>query len=187
MAPKRVEFYLILVLSFTLLGGSMAQSSTNCTSTLMTLSSCLSYVTGNSSTPSSSCCSSLGNVVQSQPRCLCPLLNGAGLSFGLNINQTYALALPSACSVQTPPVSQCKASANGPAFSPSPSPINSPADGSDEPAKSPTTTTIPSGPQGSGSKTEPNTSGKTSDGNIIKSPIHLATVSLFVAATRMNF
>lgn len=40
------------------------------------------------------------------------------------------------------------ASANGPAFSPSPSPINSPADGSDEPAKSPTTTTIPSGPQG---------------------------------------
>ncbi|CAI9785678.1 unnamed protein product [Fraxinus pennsylvanica] len=120
------------------------------------LSSCLSYATGNSSTPSSSCCSSLGNVVQSQPWCLCSLLNGAE-------------------------------AANGPAFSPSLSRIGSPADGSDEQAKSPTTTTIPSVPQGTGSKTVPNTSGRTYDGNIIKSPIHLATVALLVAATRMNF
>ncbi|KAL2535418.1 Bifunctional inhibitor/lipid-transfer protein/seed storage 2S albumin superfamily protein [Forsythia ovata] len=166
----------------------MAQSS--CTSTLMTLSSCLSYVTGNSSTPSTSCCSSLGNVVQSQPLCLCSLLSGAGLSYGLNINQTLALALPGACSVQTPPISQCKAVANGPPISPSPSPISSPADGSDEPAKSPTTTTIPSVPQGTGSKTVPKNSGSTSDGNIIKSPIHLAAVALFVvawAATGLNF
>ncbi|KAL2510706.1 Bifunctional inhibitor/lipid-transfer protein/seed storage 2S albumin superfamily protein [Abeliophyllum distichum] len=171
-----------------LAGGAMGQS--NCTSTLMTLSSCLSYVTGNLSTPSSSCCSSLGNVVQSQPLCLCSLLNSAGLSYGLNINQTLALGLPGACSVQTPPISQCKAVANGPAISPSPSPISSPADGSDEPAKSPTTTTIPSVPQGTGSKTVPKTSGSTSDRNIIKSPIHLAAVALFVvawAATGLNF
>ncbi|CAA2950565.1 non-specific lipid-transfer At2g13820 [Olea europaea subsp. europaea] len=190
MAVKGVEICLILVLSFMILGGAMAQSSSSCTSSLMTLSSCLSYVTGNSSTPSSSCCSSLGNVVQSQPRCLCTLLNGSGSSFGLNINQTLALALPGACSVRTPPVSQCNAAANGPAISPSTSPISSPADGSDEPAKSPTTNTVPSVPQGTGSKTGPNTSGSTSDGNIIKSPIHLAAMALFVAvwaATDQNF
>lgn len=81
--------------------GAMAQS--GCSNMLTGLSSCISYATGNSSAPVPSCCTSLANVVNSQPQCLCPLLsNGAGSSLGFAINQTLALALPATCNVQTP-------------------------------------------------------------------------------------
>ncbi|KAI3441979.1 AAI domain-containing protein, partial [Psidium guajava] len=91
-----------------LCAGAVAQS--GCTSVLIGLAPCLSFVTGSSSTPSSSCCSQLASVVQSQPRCLCMVLNGgASSSLGVTLNQTLALALPGACNVQTPPVSRCNA------------------------------------------------------------------------------
>lgn len=96
---------LVLFSVLVLWNGAAAQS--GCTRALMSISPCLNYVNGNSSTPSSSCCSQLSNIVQSQPRCLCSLLNGSGASLGVTVNQTLALALPGACNVQTPPVSQC--------------------------------------------------------------------------------
>lgn len=105
MASKGVELSLLLVLALMLCHGATAQS--GCTNVVMGLAPCLNYVTGNSSTPSSSCCSKLANVVQSQPLCLCALLNDGGSSVGVNINQTLALSLPGACNVQTPPVSRC--------------------------------------------------------------------------------
>ncbi|CAN4091305.1 unnamed protein product [Withania somnifera] len=93
----------------------MAQS--DCTSTLITMASCLSFVTGSAKTPSTSCCSALSGVLQSNPRCLCVIVNGGGSSLGVQINQTQALALPSACNLQTPPVSKCYAG-NAPVMSP---------------------------------------------------------------------
>ncbi|KAJ6817002.1 non-specific lipid-transfer protein-like protein [Iris pallida] len=96
--------------------GASAQS--DCTTALISLSPCLNYVSGNDSTPSSSCCSQLANVVRSQPRCLCTIVNGGGSSLGITINQTRALALPGACKVQTPPVSRCNAGGAGPSASP---------------------------------------------------------------------
>ncbi|KVH94382.1 hypothetical protein Ccrd_003556 [Cynara cardunculus var. scolymus] len=104
MATKKFEaFGLIMVM---LWGIAMAQS--GCTTALVSLSPCLSYVSGNSSAPSSTCCSQLANVVVSQPQCLCPFTgNGGGSPMGLNINQTLALALPGACNIVTPPISRC--------------------------------------------------------------------------------
>lgn len=109
MAVKGVDMVLVLFSVLTLWNGAAAQS--GCTRALISLSSCLNYVNGNSSSPSSSCCLQLSNIVQSQPRCLCSLLNGGGASLGVTVNQTLALALPGACSVQTPPVSQCNGKA----------------------------------------------------------------------------
>ncbi|KNA23760.1 hypothetical protein SOVF_022240 [Spinacia oleracea] len=118
----------------------MGQSgiSGDCTNVLVTLSPCLNYITGNSSTPSSGCCSQLGNVVTSSPQCLCEILNGgaSGLAAGLNINQTQALTLPNACNVQTPPLSRCNnggSSAGSPLGSPSGggSRTTTPTDGGD--------------------------------------------------------
>lgn len=83
-----------------------ASAQTGCMSAIISLSPCLNYVTGSSSTPSSSCCTQLASVVSSQVQCLCTVLNGSS-SLGITINQTRALALPSACNVQTPPTSQC--------------------------------------------------------------------------------
>ncbi|GAY40661.1 hypothetical protein CUMW_053680 [Citrus unshiu] len=105
MAPKHIELCLVLVLVTMLFHGAVAQS--GCTTVLVGLAPCLNYITGNSSTPSSSCCSQLASVVQSQPRCLCSVLNSGGSSLGIAINQSQALALPGACNVQTPPASEC--------------------------------------------------------------------------------
>ncbi|XP_058204106.1 non-specific lipid transfer protein GPI-anchored 5-like isoform X2 [Rhododendron vialii] len=107
MAPKGTEKGLALFLVVMLWNGAAAQS--GCTSALISLSPCLNYVRGNLSTPSPSCCSKLSNVVQSQPQCLCMLLNGGASPLGITVNQTLALGLPGVCNVQTPPVSRCNA------------------------------------------------------------------------------
>ncbi|MED6223376.1 hypothetical protein PIB30_073453 [Stylosanthes scabra] len=149
-------------------------SSTSCTSTLASMSPCLNYIMGTSSTPSSSCCSQLSSVVKSSPQCLCSVLNGGGSNFGISINQTLALSLPSACKVQTPPASQCKGVNGGAASSGSPvgSPFGSPAE---SPADSPEGSIAPSGsgsdsPSVAGSKRVPATNGGSSDGSNIKVP-----------------
>ncbi|PIM99383.1 hypothetical protein CDL12_28123 [Handroanthus impetiginosus] len=126
MASKVTKISLLVLLLAVLSDRITAQS--GCTRTLMGLSPCLNYVTGNSSTPSPSCCSQLSNVVQSQPLCLCLLLNGTASSYGININQTLAVGLPSVCNVQTPPVSRCN-EGNGPTASPT-TPKSPPADSS---------------------------------------------------------
>uniref|UniRef100_A0A803Q1B1 Bifunctional inhibitor/plant lipid transfer protein/seed storage helical domain-containing protein n=1 Tax=Cannabis sativa TaxID=3483 RepID=A0A803Q1B1_CANSA len=110
----------VLVLVTMLWARTMAQQS--CTNVLISMAPCLNYVTGSSSTPSSSCCSQLASVVQKQPRCLCMALNGGGASLGVNINQTLALALPAACNVETPPVSKCNGGTLAPIGSPDGSP-----------------------------------------------------------------
>ncbi|XP_008235392.1 PREDICTED: non-specific lipid-transfer protein-like protein At2g13820 isoform X2 [Prunus mume] len=189
MAFKGIEMALALVLGSMLLGGAMAQS--GCTTALASLAPCLSYVTGNSSNPSSSCCSQLSNVVQSSPQCLCSLLNGGGSSLGITINRTLALSLPSACKVQTPPVSQCQGT-NGPTTSPSTPPSSSSADPSNQTpsdASTPEAAISPSA-TGEGSKTVPSTKGNTSDGSNIKAPLHFVPLLLFViscASTLTSF
>ncbi|KAJ6725996.1 BIFUNCTIONAL INHIBITOR/LIPID-TRANSFER PROTEIN/SEED STORAGE 2S ALBUMIN SUPERFAMILY PROTEIN [Salix purpurea] len=135
MARTAMSMGLAMVLVTMLCARAMAQS--DCTSVLISLSPCLNYITGNSSTPSSQCCTQLASVVRSSPQCLCQVLNGGGASLGINVNQTQAIALPGACKVQTPPISSC----NG--ASPAASPAGAPE--------------APSSPSGTGSKTVPST------------------------------
>ncbi|KAL9352863.1 hypothetical protein Peur_055543 [Populus x canadensis] len=107
-----------MVLVTMLWAGAMAQS--DCTNVLISMSPCLNYITGNSSTPSSQCCTQLASVVRSSPQCLCQVLNGGGSSLGINVNKTQAIALPGACNVQTPPISSCNGAS--PAASPAGTP-----------------------------------------------------------------
>ncbi|CAJ1977194.1 unnamed protein product [Sphenostylis stenocarpa] len=97
----------VLVIMSMLCAGAVAQSS-SCSNALVNLSPCLNYISGNSSTPSSGCCSQLASVVSSQPECLCEVLNGGASSLGITINQTRALALPTVCNVKTPSITQCR-------------------------------------------------------------------------------
>ncbi|CAI9776816.1 unnamed protein product [Fraxinus pennsylvanica] len=143
--------------------GTIAQS-TDCTNVLISMSPCLNYISGNSSTPSTGCCTQLASVVRSQPQCLCQVLNGGGSSLGLNINQTQAMALPKACNVQTPPVSQCNA-AGSPAASPNGSPDSPNAN-----------------PSGGGSKTVPSTGDGSSDATSTKLRASLLFFLLFIAS-----
>ncbi|XP_071716868.1 non-specific lipid transfer protein GPI-anchored 26-like [Rutidosis leptorrhynchoides] len=151
MVTNRVEVFGLV--SVMLWGVVMAQS--GCTTALVSLSPCLSYVSGNTTIPSPTCCSQLAMVVQSEPQCLCVFTgNGSGAPTGLNINQTLAMALPNACNIQTPPVSRCNEGANGPTGS---APSNSPS--------------------GGGSKTTPGTS----DAAMKNPPFYVAFVFLLAA------
>ncbi|CAN4098168.1 unnamed protein product [Withania somnifera] len=182
MACKISVLAVVMVLIVTIFGnGALAQSS--CMTTLVGLSPCLNYVSGNSSTPSSSCCTSLSSVVQSNPQCLCVLVNGGGSNLGIAINQTLALGLPSACNLQTPPASRCNA-ANGPTASAA-EPASSPAGST---TTSDSSNEIPLTPSGTtGSKTVPSTPGSSSSSSAgSNSKISLSTLVgflLFVASS----
>ncbi|KVI00378.1 non-specific lipid-transfer protein-like protein At2g13820 [Cynara cardunculus var. scolymus] len=155
---------LILAITMTVLYGTAMAQSSGCTSVLISMSPCLNYISGNSSTPSSRCCTQLASVVRSQPECLCQVLNGGGSSMGININQTQALELPKACNVQTPPTSRCNAS----------SPTNSPSG------------TTPSG-TGTQSNTVPSTDNGSSDATSTRFASIPIVFSLLVVAYSMVF
>ncbi|XP_009779779.1 non-specific lipid transfer protein GPI-anchored 5-like [Nicotiana sylvestris] len=93
----------------------------DCQQVVVGLAPCLQYIEGNATSPSSGCCTQLATMVKTQPQCLCQVLNGEGSSFGVNVNQTLALALPKACNAHTPSLSLCKATSptGSPEISPS--------------------------------------------------------------------
>ncbi|GLJ50050.1 hypothetical protein SUGI_1064530 [Cryptomeria japonica] len=138
-----------------LLGSVIAETpapspTSDCLSYITTLAPCLKFVTTptNQTKPDKDCCTALSTVVSTKVTCLCLLLDPSN-SLGLQINITQALALPAACNVKTPSVSQCNAAAPGTsklttpvssptASSPVISPVMSPAESpAMSPAKSP--------------------------------------------------
>nr|GMC86560.1 non-specific lipid-transfer protein-like protein At2g13820 [Ipomoea batatas]GMD68994.1 non-specific lipid-transfer protein-like protein At2g13820 [Ipomoea batatas] len=177
MASK-VGLFVAVVAMMMLWNGATAQSN-GCMSALVGLTQCLTYVTGNSSAPSSSCCSQLSGVVQSNPQCLCLLLNGGGSNLGVNINQSLALALPAACKVQTPPVSQCNAAV--PASSPVGSLAPPPSEAKETPPQVPNTP--------AGSKTVPSTTAggpsSAADGTAAKASFRFLGFLVFAATLSM--
>ncbi|XP_043691445.1 non-specific lipid transfer protein GPI-anchored 5-like [Telopea speciosissima] len=185
-ATKGIEMGLVAI-AVTMLywvGAAVAQSS--CTSMIVGMAPCLSYITGNSSNPTSSCCQQLSSVVQSQPQCLCQVVNGAA-TLGIPINQTLALSLPAACNVQTPSISACNA-VNGPSTSPATeSPVGSPyptASTTSNGNTDSTTTPAADSPSGTGSKTVPSTGIEISEGTrITKLPLHLVVLMLLFLAS----
>ncbi|KDP21431.1 hypothetical protein JCGZ_21902 [Jatropha curcas] len=153
---KELEIILTLAVIATFWLGANAQLS--CRNVLISMSPCLNYITGNSTTPSSQCCTQLATVVRSRPRCLCQVLNGGASSLGVNVNQTQALALPNACNVKTPPISNCNGSS---------------------PAASPSGT--PNSPSGGGSRSRPTADNGTSNGNSINFTFSLLFFLFFIA------
>ncbi|KAK6141376.1 hypothetical protein DH2020_024867 [Rehmannia glutinosa] len=180
MSIKMSHMTLISLISLMLWNVATAQS--GCTMALVSLSPCLNYVGGNSSSPSSSCCTRLSSVVQTQPQCLCALLKGGASNFGIAVNQTLALALPGACNVQTPPVSQCDG--NGPTASPA-NPQSPPADSSNAPETNPSGSDIPSeqvdARLNAGSKTVIGGSNVQAPSNVVILVLFVASYALFVA------
>ncbi|GMI95986.1 glycosylphosphatidylinositol-anchored lipid protein transfer 5 [Hibiscus trionum] len=162
----------VLVLVAMLSAGAEAQS--GCTNVLISMSPCLNYITGNSSTPSGQCCSQLASVVRSSPQCLCEVLNGGGSSLGITINRTQALALPGSCNVQTPPISNCNAASPMPADSP----VGSPESGSIVPTEG-GSKTVPSG-EGDGSSSSNGSAATTTTKLSFSLLVFLVVVATFI-------
>ncbi|GER34279.1 lipid-transfer protein [Striga asiatica] len=148
-----------------------ATAQSGCSSVLIGMASCLNYVSGEATSPSPSCCSTLANVVRSQPRCLCIIVNAdGGATIGVSINKTLALELPTVCYVETPPVSRCINAVNGPAISPETSPPESALEFPGSPIS----------PSVTGSKTGPS-NGATSNGSMTNGHLlQLVTANIFV-------
>ncbi|XP_042059041.1 non-specific lipid transfer protein GPI-anchored 5-like [Salvia splendens] len=100
MAKLQFQMISIIVVAFVALA---AAQSDDCTNVVVSMSPCLNY--GNSSAaPTAACCTQLNTVAHSRPQCLCQVFNGGGLT----VDQSQAQALPTACNVQTPHLSNCK-------------------------------------------------------------------------------
>ncbi|KAL8204628.1 hypothetical protein R6Q57_010251 [Mikania cordata] len=183
MAQHQKASRVLMILVITMVAmyqGATAQSS-GCTSVLISLSPCLNYISGNTSTPSSGCCTQLASVVRSQPQCLCQVLNGGGSSLGITINQAQALELPKACNVQTPPTSQCNGNDLN-IYLAAASPTNSPS-------ATPPSSSSPGNPSGPGTETNtvPSTDNGSSDATAIRFTTIPITFSLFVTIYAMTF
>ncbi|KAJ3674748.1 hypothetical protein LUZ60_005364 [Juncus effusus] len=177
MAQKVIISITMAIAMLSIFSTSHVQAQSGCMTTIVSLSSCLNYITGNSTTPSSSCCSTLSSVVKNEPKCLCTLLNGGASSYGVTINTTKAMELPPACKVQTPPVSLCK-TLGAPAAAPSAS-TGTP---STETPSTSSTPSVPSASSSTGSKSTPSTSTESSSAKSNKS----AVISiLFIAVSAL--
>ncbi|KAJ6854352.1 non-specific lipid-transfer protein-like protein [Iris pallida] len=144
MAQGRLEMCLALVLMTAMWVETSAQPNPNCMPAITSLSPCLGFITGNSSTPSTSCCTQLASVVQTQAQCLCTVLNGAP-QLPFVVNQTQALTLPGACNIQTPPLSQCNAASGSAPPAPAPTSTETPTAATTAPSPSTSTPSVPSG------------------------------------------
>ncbi|KAK1290906.1 Non-specific lipid-transfer protein-like protein [Acorus calamus] len=95
--------------------------SVDCSSAILGLADCLSYVQKGSSTakPEKSCCTGLEGLVKAgEVSCLCEAFKSSS-SLGIALDFNKALGLPSACGVTTPPFSKCGISiGTGSAFAP---------------------------------------------------------------------
>ncbi|XP_060167825.1 non-specific lipid transfer protein GPI-anchored 11-like [Lycium barbarum] len=80
----------------------------DCNNLVLNLADCLSFVTNGSTEkkPEGTCCSGLKMVLKTDAECLCEgFKNSAQL--GVVLNVTKAMALPAACHVSAPSVSNC--------------------------------------------------------------------------------
>ncbi|XP_059653341.1 non-specific lipid transfer protein GPI-anchored 11 [Cornus florida] len=108
--------------------------SVDCSSLVLSMADCLTYVTNGSTAtkPESSCCSGLKTVLKADAECLCEAFKSSA-QLGVTLNVTKALALPSACHVSAPSVSNCGLSLSGAAPASSPSVALPPGSGAGVP------------------------------------------------------
>ncbi|KAI8554895.1 hypothetical protein RHMOL_Rhmol05G0132500 [Rhododendron molle] len=109
----------------------------DCSSIILDMADCLTYVSGDATVkkPEGNCCSGLKKVLKTHAECLCEAFKNAA-QFGVTLNMTRALDLPSACRVSAPPVSDCGLSiGTGGIGSPAISPVGRPTSMEGEGAK----------------------------------------------------
>ncbi|KAI4301229.1 hypothetical protein L6164_034526 [Bauhinia variegata] len=96
---------LVVISSVNLASG---QLSTPCTTSMIsTFTPCANFITGssnNGSTPSSSCCDSLKDLMKSSTACACMVISA---NVPIPLNRTLALSLPQACNMNGVPL-QCQ-------------------------------------------------------------------------------
>ncbi|CAL5438696.1 unnamed protein product [Camellia sinensis] len=106
--PTVLFFFLVIWASKNVESAPAPSPSADCSTLILNLADCLTYVIGGSTvkTPEGACCTGLKTVLKTDPECLCEGFKNSG-QLGVTLNITKALALPSACHVSAPSLSNC--------------------------------------------------------------------------------
>ncbi|XP_061968525.1 non-specific lipid transfer protein GPI-anchored 1-like [Populus nigra] len=85
--------------------------SEECSSDFQKVMGCLSYATGKANTPPKDCCSAVQGIKDSEPKCLCYIMqqahNGSAQFKSLGVQEAKLLQLPTACQLQNASLSFC--------------------------------------------------------------------------------
>ncbi|XP_010488869.1 PREDICTED: non-specific lipid-transfer protein-like protein At2g13820 [Camelina sativa] len=118
-------FLIMIFAAVALMSGDRVQAAVDCSSLILNMADCLSFVTSGSTVekPEGTCCSGLKTVVRSGPECLCEAFKNSA-SLGVTLDLSKAATLPTVCKVAAPPSARCGLSVSGspPASAPGLSP-----------------------------------------------------------------
>ena len=105
---------MVMMIMVVVVGSEVAEAATTeekCGADFQKLAVCLTYATGKAETPSKDCCDSVKGIKDSEPECLCYIMqqthNGNDKIKGMGIQETKLLALPSACAVKNASLTEC--------------------------------------------------------------------------------
>lgn len=88
-----------------------ADLANKCSADFEKVAQCLSYVTGKAATPTKDCCTSVTEIRDSNPVCLCFFIqqthNGSEQIRSLGVQETKLLQLPTACNLKNASISNC--------------------------------------------------------------------------------
>ncbi|XP_010506351.1 PREDICTED: protein YLS3-like [Camelina sativa] len=100
---------LIMLAMVVAAGDDKAKDKDECTEQLVGMATCLPYVQGQAKSPTPDCCSGLKQVLNSNKKCLCVIIQDRNdPDLGLQVNVSLALALPSVCHA-TADITKCPA------------------------------------------------------------------------------
>lgn len=105
---KAFTLLMVVISAALMVESKTAPPPADCTTVVLSMSDCLSYVTNGSTTekPEGNCCSGLKSVLKTNAGCLCEAFKSSS-QFGIVLNNTKALALPAACGVHASPAAKC--------------------------------------------------------------------------------
>ncbi|KAI3515959.1 hypothetical protein L1887_14866 [Cichorium endivia] len=124
MLNKRyVSMVVLMVVCSTVVRASDKSLGEQCASKLTTVMTCVAFATGKEATPQQKCCDSVKEMKESNPACLCFLIqqihNGTNPTLQkMNIQESRLLQLPSACKIANASISDCPKLLNLPSNSP---------------------------------------------------------------------
>ncbi|XP_021829493.1 non-specific lipid transfer protein GPI-anchored 1 [Prunus avium] len=173
----------MLVVALLLIVGSVSEASAaatvaqKCSNQFQKVAVCLSYATGKAETPTKDCCESVKGIRESEPECLCYVIqqvnSGSDEIKKMGIQVAKLLQLPTACSLKNASATDCPKLLGIPAGSPEAAIFNNNA----------SSTATPSAPAG---KSAPE---KASDSNGITKlgPHHAGLMATAVAVLFFTF
>ncbi|KAK2969309.1 hypothetical protein RJ640_030850 [Escallonia rubra] len=110
---EKMRVQLLVVLLVVVCGGvGAATLGESCSKVFEKVTTCLTFATGKAATPTKDCCSSVTEIRESDPACLCYIIqqihNGSNPQIkSLGIQEARLVQLPSACKLANASLSDC--------------------------------------------------------------------------------